>query len=78
MLKATPATDKVKEISALIMPLMMQVSENVENKQGIKFALTTLMDIVKTMNASILKQSTGMVMAIQLSHQLQVRISVIF
>jgi hypothetical protein len=64
MLKATPATDRVKEVSELIMPLMMQVSENVANKQVIKFALTSLMDIVKTMNASILKQTTGMMMAI--------------
>lgn len=29
MLKATPATKKVQEISELILPLMMQASENV-------------------------------------------------
>jgi hypothetical protein len=67
-LKTTPATKKVREISELIQPLMMYVSENVQNKQVIKFALTSLMDIVKTMNASILKQSSGMMMAIQMSH----------
>jgi hypothetical protein len=52
----TPATEKVREISELIHPLLMFVSDSDKNTQAIKIALSSLMNIVRAMNTGLLRQ----------------------
>jgi hypothetical protein len=51
----TPATEKVKEISQLINPILLFVSDSDKNTLAIKIALSSLMNIVKAMNTGILR-----------------------
>lgn len=46
----TPATIKVKEITDLINPMLMFVSDSEKNTAAIKTALTSLLSIVRGMN----------------------------
>jgi hypothetical protein len=46
----------VREISELIHPLLMFVSDSDKNTQAIKIALSSLMNIVRAMNTGLLRQ----------------------
>jgi len=74
----TPATEKVKEISQLINPILLYVSDSDKNVQAIKIALTSLMNIVKAMNTGIIRQLFNENMGMYVSHRLSTRTGIIF
>jgi hypothetical protein len=51
----TPATEKVKEISMIINPILLFVSDSDKNLKAIKIAVSSLMNIAKAMNTGILR-----------------------
>lgn len=52
----TTATEKVRQISELIHPILMFVSDNVKNTEAIKIGLSSMMNTVRGMHSGLLKQ----------------------
>lgn len=75
---STPATQKVKEITNLIHPVMMFISDSEKNTEAIMIALSSLVNLVKGMNEGIIKQVTGDNMGVQTSHRFSTRTSKLF
>lgn len=74
----TPATEKVKEISLIINPILLFVSDSDKNLQAIKIAVSSLMNIAKAMNTGILRQVFSDNMGQYISHRLSTRTGIIF
>jgi hypothetical protein len=51
----TPATSQVKKITELIEEILMLISDSESNEHSIKTALSSLTNVVKKMNKTILE-----------------------
>lgn len=69
----TPATTQVKKITELIEEILMLISDSENNDSSIKIALSSLTNIVKRMNKTILElaynNSLGFELSVKLSNR---------